>query len=406
MPQSKKLDIVLFGATGFTGELIAEYLARAQLHEPFRWAIAGRDPQKLERLKTRLCSINPAVREDLQLIIAESDQPETLRAMAARTRVVLSVVGPYIHHGEALVAACIEAGADYADLTGEPEFVDRMIQRYQAAAAERKVKIIHSCGFDSIPHDLGVFYTLRQLAQRLGKETMRQSDVKVEGFVRAGGRLSGGTWHSAIHAFSRAWDYLQQRRERETHRRGSPREVGSLMPTLKYRAEVGAWALPFPTIDPMVIERTATELDSYGQRFHYGHYVRVKRLPRVLMGVAAVASVFTLAQIPPARNWLLKQKPQGSGPSAAQRAYGHFSVIFIAHCDGLKLTTQVSGGDPGYTETAKMLGETGLCLALDRRVLPKHYGIVTPVVGMGKRLLQRLELAGIRFEVIKEEDCE
>lgn len=192
MPQSKKLDIVLFGATGFTGELIAEYLARAQLHEPFRWAIAGRDPQKLERLKTRLCSINPVVREDLQIIIAESDQPETLRAMAARTRVVLSVVGPYIHHGEALVSACIEAGADYADLTGEPEFVDRMIQRYQAAAAERKVKIIHSCGFDSIPHDLGVFYTLRQLAQRLGKETMRQSDVKVEGFVRAGGAVVRG----------------------------------------------------------------------------------------------------------------------------------------------------------------------------------------------------------------------
>lgn len=406
MSQSKKLDIVLFGATGFTGELTAEYLARALLKESFRWAIAGRDIEKLERLKKRLFSINPALREELEIIVADSSQPESLQAMASRTRVVLSTVGPFIYHGEPLVKACVEAGTDYADLTGEPEFVDLMIERYHSAALEKKIRIINSCGFDSIPHDFGVFYTVRQLAQRLGSEVLRSSKVKVEGFVRAGGRFSGGTWHSAIHSFSRAWEYLQQRRQRKQNLRRSDRTVGGVVPALRYRSEIGAWALPFPTIDPMVIERTATVLDDYGQHFRYGHYVRVKRLPRVLMGLAAVAGVFTLAQIPPTRNWLLKQKPQGSGPSAAQRAYGHFSVVIIAECDGVKLTSRVSGGDPGYTETAKMLGETGLCLALDRRVLPKQYGVVTPVVGMGKRLLNRLELADIRFEVIKEEDCE
>jgi short subunit dehydrogenase-like uncharacterized protein len=404
MVNSRKVDIVLFGATGFTGELTAEYLTRAMFSEDFSWAIAGRDLQKLERLKKRLCAINPAVRDQLKILLADSSDSESLLRMASATRVVLTTVGPYIYHGEALVKACIESGTDYADLTGEPEFVDAMLVRYDLLARERRIRIVNSCGFDSIPHDVGVYYTIRQLAIRLGTETVKHADVKVEGFVRAGGRFSGGTWHSAIHAFSRVGSYLSQKFSQDQSDNDSGRVVGGLFPTLKYRNEIKAWALPFPTIDPQVVKRSAGAMDEYGEQFHYGHYVQVGRLPGVLAGVAAVAGIFTLAQLGPTRQWLLNQKQQGSGPSAAQRAHGYFKVVFVAWCDGLKLVTQVSGGDPGYNETAKMLAESGLCLALDRRGLPDYYGVVTPVMAMGKRLLQRLESGAIQFEVLTEED--
>src|SRR5687768_14674556 len=193
MAEERPLDIVLFGATGFTGGLTAEYLAR---HAPdgTRWALAGRSPDKLARVREQIAAIEPACAE-LELLHADVDDADSLRAVAESAHVVATTVGPYLKYGEPLVAACARAGTDYADLTGEPEFVDRMYVRHHAAAVATGARLVHACGFDSIPHDLGAWFTVQQLPEGV--------PLTVRGFVSAGGKPSAGTFHSAVTQFSR-----------------------------------------------------------------------------------------------------------------------------------------------------------------------------------------------------------
>ncbi|MFE8072157.1 saccharopine dehydrogenase NADP-binding domain-containing protein [Marinobacteraceae bacterium S3BR75-40.1] len=401
MAQRKAVDIVLFGATGFTGELTATYLAHAGKRETFSWALAGRNTEKLARVRKRLESIDPKYR-DLPLIEADLNQPDSLAAMAAQARVVVTTVGPYIHYGEAVVKACVEQKADYVDLTGEPEYVDHLQWLYDRSAQERKVRLVNCCGFDSIPHDLGVWYTLRELTRDLTRKEAARLDVDMEGFVEFHGRLSGGTWHSAVHAFSRYRRYMADRRAHGAF--GSPpgRYIQSLLPRLKYQVDLGSWAVPFPTIDPQVIKRSAAALEEYGRRFRYGHYLLVKRLPRVLAGAALLGGVFLLAQARWTREWLLALRGQGQGPSPAQIEQGWFRVTFKARAGKRRIRTFVAGGDPGYGATSRMLGEAALCLALDRRRLTPHYGVVTPASVMAKPLYERLQRAGLEFRVVEE----
>jgi short subunit dehydrogenase-like uncharacterized protein len=374
-------DIVLFGATGFTGALTAEYLAQ---HAPdgVRWALAGRNRAKLEALSERLGVDVPLVHADV------NDEP-SLRSVAESARVVITTVGPYVAYGEPLVAACAAAGTDYADLTGEPEFVDRMYCRYHAEATRTGARIVHACGFDSIPHDLGVLFTVEQLPEGV--------PLNVRGFVRAGGRPSGGTFHSAMNAFSRVRETQQAHKERrQTEGRENGRRVRL---EAKPHRELGYWAVPMPTIDPQVIARSARALDRYGPEFTYGHYAGVKRLPIAVGGVAGAASLFVAAQIPPVRKALLGRLSPGDGPSASERAKSWFKVRFVGEGGGERVVTMVSGGDPGYGETSKMLAESALCLAQDD--LPETSGQLTPAVAMGDKLIARLQRAGIGFEVLE-----
>lgn len=399
----REYDIVLFGATGFTGELTAEYLARAQRRETFTWALAGRNPDKLASVRKRLESINPAVRNNLDILHADINEPESLAEMARRARVVITTVGPYIHYGEPMVKACVENGADYVDLVGEPEFVDRMIARYDAQAREAKVRIVNSCGFDSIPHDLGAWYTVRELTAGMTRKEAAEQTIRVEGFVRASGTLSGGTWHSAIHAFSR---YRQFMAEKKRQRAGAPkanqgRHIREVPPKVHYDKDLGVWAVPFPTIDPQVVRRSAKVLDEYGKRFSYGHYVQVKHLPKVVAGGVFIGGVFLLSQVRLTRDWLLSLKGQGEGPTRRQIERAWFKVIFNGRMGDKSIRTLVRGGDPGYGETSRMLAESALCLALDRRRLNAVYGVATPAGVMAKPLLGRLQKAGIEFQVLE-----
>ena len=389
MPEagSREHEIVVYGATGFTGGLTAEYLARTA--PGLRWALAGRTRSKLEAVRARLAAIDPGLAE-MPLIEADATRPDSLAAMAAATQVVITTVGPYINYGEPLVAACAEAGTDYVDLTGEPEFVDRMWLAHHERAVASGARLVHACGFDSIPHDLGAYFCVQQLPEGV--------PITVEGFVRAGGTFSGGTFHSAVNIMGR----LRQGRQIATERRrleGTPegRHVGMTRGLPRNVPAAGGWALPAPTIDPQIVLRSAAHLDRYGPDFHYGHYFVVKQLP-VAAGLAlGTGALVALATLPPTRKALLRLKDPGDGPSAEQREKAWFKVRFLGEGGGEKVVCEVTGGDPGYGETSKMLGESALCLARDE--LPATAGQVTSAMAMGDALIARLTAAGIGFAV-------
>ncbi|MGP3999791.1 saccharopine dehydrogenase family protein [Streptomyces sp. 8N706] len=403
-------DIVLFGATGFTGGLTAEYLAR---HAPAdcRWALAGRSTAKLERLRDRLVELNPSC-ATLPLLQADATDPEALRRVAAGTRVVATTVGPYTTYGEPLVAACAEAGTDYADLTGEPEFVDRMYLRYDGRARESGARLVHACGFDSVPHDLGVYFTVGQLPDGL--------PLRIDGFVRSNATFSGGTFASALTVLSRpvAMVRAARARGRSESRPGARaaagvrtaagagaapeagRRVRAPLPAPRRSRAVRAWALPLPTIDPQIVARSAAALARYGPDFRYRHYAAVKWLPMAVGGVVGVGALAALAQIPWARRWLSARRKPGEGPGPERRARSWFTVRFVGEGGGRRVVTEVAGGDPGYDETSKILAESALCLAFDE--LPEARGQVTTAVAMGEALITRLRAAGMTFRVLGE----
>jgi short subunit dehydrogenase-like uncharacterized protein len=386
-------DLVLLGATGFTGGLTAEYLAR-HAGEATRWAIAGRSIAKLESVRARLAAVNPAC-SSLPLLAADTADAGSIAALAASTRVLISTVGPYIQFGEPVVAACAAAGCDYLDLTGEPEFVDRMYLRYGAQAAESGARLVHSCGFDSIPHDLGALWTVAQLPDDV--------PIALSGYVRMRGTFSGGTWHSAVGIMAglhQASVAARERRAREGVATVPPgRHVEGVRGQPHDEQAVGGWVLPAPTIDPQHILRSARALPEYGPKFSYSHYLYTGGLPAAIGIAGGIGLAACMAQFGPTRSLLLRLRDPGSGPSEAERARSSFAVRFVAQTPARRLVTEVSGGDPGYGETAKMLAEAALCLAFDE--LPQRSGQLTPAVAMGETLIARLQAAGIAFTVVE-----
>ncbi len=387
----REYEIVLFGATGFTGALTAEYLVR-NAPPGTRWALAGRNERKLQDVRARLTQIDPAAAE-LALLQADVDHADSIAAIAQAAKVVITTVGPYILYGEPLVAACAQSGTDYVDLTGEPEFVDRMWLSYHEQARQSGSRLVHSCGFDSIPYDLGALFTVNQLPEDV--------PIELQGFGLVGGNFSGGTYHSAITAISRLRQGTQVARERRAReQRPTARRVRGRTGTPHDEPVAGGWVVPAPLIDPQHVLRSARALDRYGPDFSYSHYLVTGSLAKLAALGFGVGTATALAQLPFGRDLLLKLKDPGDGPSAAQRAKAFFRVRFIARTgDGRRLVTEVSGGDPGYGETSKMLAESALCLAHDE--LPALSGQLTTAVAMGQPLIERLQRAGIGFRVVE-----
>jgi len=386
--EQRRYDLALFGATGFTGGLTAQYLAR-NAPDGFRWALVGRNRGKLEAVRSALGESSAS---EPDLLEADAADAVALAKVAEAAKVVVTTVGPYALHGEPLVAACAAAGTDYVDLTGEPEFVDRMWIKYHAQAQQAGARIVHSCGFDSIPHDLGAFFTVKQLPEGV--------PLEVNGYVRSDASYSGGTYHSTINGFARAPQTLsaaRQRRREESRPSGRQIHSGSLRP--RHDSDLGGWVVPLPTIDGTVVRRSAAALSRYGPDFTYGHHAVAKHLATVAAVAGGVGAVALLAPLPPTRKLLLKIKSPGEGPSEAKRAKSWFKVRFVGEGGGKRVVTEASGGDPGYGETAKMLAESGLCLAFDE--LPETAGQVTTAQAMGDALLTRLQRAGISFEVLE-----
>jgi len=389
LSSDRELDLVLFGATGFTGRLTAEYLAR---HAPsgLRWALAGRSPDKLEGLRDHLTTIDGSL-GDLPLLPADVTDDVSLKDIANRARVVITTVGPYLRFGEPLVAACAEAGTDYMDLTGEPEFVDRVYVAHHATAQQTGARLVHACGFDSIPHDLGAYFTVQRLPDDV--------PITLRGVVRAGAMMSGGTFHTTMNGLSRL---RQSRAARAARRQVEPRPEGRSSRAVAgkpHRDQVlGRWLLPLPTIDPLIVARSGAALAAYGPEFRYSHYAGTKTLRYAVGGATTLAALGLAAQVRPVRRALLGRIPAGEGPDAARRARSWFTVDFVGDGGGQTVRTRVAGGDPGYDETAKMLAESALCLAFDDN--PATAGQVTTAEAMGDALTDRLVAAGLRFEVL------
>jgi short subunit dehydrogenase-like uncharacterized protein len=383
-------DIVVLGATGFAGRLTAEYLARAAPAD-CRWALAGRNPGKLAEVRDELAALDPALAR-LPLLSADVEDAASLRRVAESARVVISTVGPYVLYGDALVAACAAAGTDYLDLTGEPEFVNTSFVRHHATATASGARLVHAAGFDSVPHDLGAYFTVQQLPEGV--------PLRVSGYVRVSAAFSGGTFYSLLTGLSRPRQNLTAARERKALEPLANARSVHATAGLPGRDPVdGGWTMPFPSLDVQVIARSARAIERYGPDFRYSHHVSMPRLRTAVGGALGFAAVAGAAQLPPARRALQSRVKPGDGPSAVKRANSWFTVTFVGEGGGRRVVTRVSGGDPGYDETAKMLAESALCLAFDE--LPATAGQVTTAVAMGDALIERLRKAGIGFEVLR-----
>lgn len=385
-------DVVLFGATGFAGGLTADYLVE-HLPELGRMALAGRNRDKLEVVRDRLTAINPDVTE-IGLLHADSTDPTSLREVARSAKVLITTVGPYLEYGAELVAACAAEGTDYVDLTGEPEFVDRMFVENDATARKTGARIVHACGFDSIPHDLGALFTAKLLPGNV--------PIEMRGILRSNASLSGGTLHSALKQFSRLRPLKEassQRYEIETR----PTDRRAKLKTERPRRDpvTDNWLIPLPTIDGQIVKRsarTAPSIEDFGPDFSYSHNAGAKKFLTVPASILGLPLLVGAAQVPPVRRAIANRIAAGDGPSQERRDKSWFTVDFVATAADKTVHTRVSGGDPGYTETAKMLAESALCLAFDDN--PELAGQLTTATAMGQNLIERLTAAGLTFEVL------
>ncbi|NBV26151.1 MAG: saccharopine dehydrogenase, partial [Actinobacteria bacterium] len=286
---------------------------------------------------------------------------------------------------------CAEAGTDYVDLTGEPEFVDLMYVKYNATAEKSGARLIHACGFDSIPHDLGAQFTVEQLPEGV--------PLTVRGYVTANGTFSGGTAASALEAMSR----MSESKKAHTARvAAEPLPAGRTAKVVAGKPgksrDTGRWSLPMPTIDPEIVLNSARRVDRFGPDFSYSHNLDSKSFIGTASMVVGIGFIAGMAQVGPVRRWMSNRVPPGTGPSEEKRAASWFKVRFFGEGGGVKVVTEVAGGDPGYGETAKMISESALCLAFDD--LPTTSGQQTTASAMGSALRTRLITKGITFTVI------
>lgn len=400
--KQETFDLIIFGATGFTGTLVAEYIAESETPDGFRWAIAGRNAEKLEALADSL-SKRQRRKERVGVVVADVSDSATLKSMAAAAKVVVSTVGPYIEYGLPVVEACVAENAHYLDITGEPEFWFEVKKRFDDAARSKGLKLISCCGFDSIPADMGTFYTLSNL------DSSRPASVR--SYFRAKGAASGGTWASLLEAFARAREFAD-RRKKATPKKAPLQNLGNgegksrsnLLKTLRDQfplqrsEEVDGWVLPMPTIDPIIVGRSAALDDLYGADFKYEQYLQVGSAAQGAAILTGVAGLFAMAQFKPSREWLKSMRPSGEGPDDEERAGNWFEVTFFGETPDSANRCIMRGGDPGYGETSKMLSECAFCLVLDADKLPPHTGVVTTASGLGEALVRRLQAAGIEFE--------
>lgn len=412
----REFDLVLVGATGFVGRLTAQHLA---LHAPpqLRIALGGRSEQRLAQVRADL----PEAATDWPLVVVDTLQEESVRALARRTRVVVTTVGPYAEYGRLLLGACAAAGTHYADLTGEVLFVRDMVEAHHGTAQATGARIVTSCGFDSVPSDLGVLLTAERAAQD-GEGTLTETTLRVRS-LRGG--VSGGTVDSMRRQFAEAAEDPERAaivqdpyglspdrdgepdRDAEPHAGRSTHRGGSRPPVAK-DAQSGRWEAPFVMAgyNTRIVRRSnALTGWSYGRDFRYREVSDTGAGPRGLLrsaGTTAVlGSLVAGMRLAPTRALIDRVLPRpGEGPGEEAMARGRFVMdVESTTTTGARYTTRVAAEkDPGYTGTAVMLGETGLALAADEALLPARAGVLTPATALGEVLVERLRAHGFTLE--------
>lgn len=394
----RTFDIVLFGATGFTGRLVAEYLAT---HAPAetRIALAGRNTTRLEQIRAGL----PAGARAWPLLVADSGDAAAMQRLAEQTTVVCTTVGPYAKYGLPLVEACAKAGTHYCDLTGETQFMRDSIDRAMDTAKASGARIVHTCGFDSIPSDLGVL----ALHEALGK-LLRVTYV-VE--VLKGG-FSGGTVASALNGLDEAKvdkarrrimgdPYALSPKRDEEPKLGDERDLASF----RFDEFTGKWVAPFimASVNTRVVRRSNALLGyAYGRQFKYAEVMGMKNLVAAATFTAGLGLFMAGVLFGPTRKLVESRLPKpGEGPDEHSRKNGFLKVKLHAESEGgvKKVLTITGQGDPGYQLTSLILGQSALCLALDGDKLPKVAGVLTPATAMGRVLIDRLVAAGMTFSL-------
>lgn len=402
MNNQKEFDVIIWGASGFTGRLVAEYIYNKYgVNDSIRWAMAGRNQSKLEKVRASVAD------ESVPLIIADSQDEKSLNSMVERTKVICTTVGPYAKYGSKLVAICVQNKVDYCDLSGEVQWMRRMIDQHHETAKANGTKIVHTCGFDSIPSDMGVYFTQKEAKAKTGHFA---KDIKMR--VRAfKGEMSGGTYASLSNVMEEA------SKDRSIYKvlmnpyglNPQGETTGPDKPDLQsvvYDKISKSWIYPFVMagINTKVVRRSNALFGyPYGKDFRYEEAVMSgDGIKGRLKGIAAAASLGVMMMAKPGS--IIKKgvdmvlpKP-GEGPNKAAREAGFYNLRFHATLnDGSPAIGKVTGDmDPGYGSTSKMLAESAICLAKDD--LPNVAGMLTPSVAMGDALLKRLgESAGLTF---------
>ena len=390
---NREYDLIIYGASGFTGRLAVEYLD--ENYSDLSWAIAGRNKDKLVNI-----SKNSKYKPDY--FIADSEDAENLLRIASKTRVIASLAGPFNKYSNNLVTQCVEAGTHYLDITGENIWVRDLIDKHHEAAEKKQIKIIPSCGYDSIPSDMGCFYLQRSLNQEL---------QRIDGYHRGNGGVSGGTIESAFSMrnykskYSMGHPFLLNSKEYIKTQNISENKDNF---KIKYIDDIKLWSAPFvmAIANTRVVRRSSEIHDknqaSYGSEFKYQEYMMLKKYSSAFLVTAGLA-VFGLMLISPISGLFRKLFTKaGNGPDKKTRENGWFESIFIGknkNNEKYKLR-MFCKGDPGYKSTAKLICESALCLALNSENLPNTNagGVLTTSTGLGSTLIDRLKNADVLFE--------
>lgn len=402
-------DIVVFGATSFVGQILSHYLAETYgFGKEVRWAIAGRSESKLNALKQDLGK----GAAQLPVILADASDEDALKTMCDQTRVVISTVGPYALYGEPLVKTCAETGTDYCDLTGEVQWIRKMVETYEDKAKASGARIVHCCGFDSIPSDMGVWFLQHQAEETFGTPCQ---DVRMRVKVARGG-FSGGTVASMMNVAKEAAADPKLRKELANPFSICPPDHRSRtrQPSLKgaeFDRDFGVWLAPFVmgAINTRIVHRSNALQDArYGKEFTYDEAMMTGRGVKGRLAAYAITGAlggfFTASAFKPSR-WLVEKfvpKP-GEGPSPEEQKTGFYDLRFVGRTtDGKTIKTKVTGDrDPGYGSTGKMLGEAGMCLAFDLEG-DRQGGFWTPSSLLDGKLFERLtSKAGLTFEILE-----
>tara|TARA_B100000161_G_C33544895_1_gene412507 strand:- start:734 stop:1942 length:1209 start_codon:yes stop_codon:yes gene_type:complete len=399
----KQFDIIIWGASSFTGKLVTEYIFNKYGSSKIKWAIAGRNLDKLEKVRSQVAD------KDIPIFIADSFDEDSLSKFVKKTKVVCSTVGPYSLYGTKLVKVCLENNTNYCDITGEAHWIRTLIDNFHEEARSKKIKIVNSCGFDSIPSDMGVYFIQNEI-KKVYKNYAKSIKMRVAG-IRGG--ISGGTYGSINNLLKEAYADRNVFKVLNNPYGLNPKDKMEGMDKKDLRKiifdkESNSWIYPFimAGINTKIVRRSNAL-----SNFKYGKDFRYEEATMSGKGISgfwkAILAVFPLAMVGLNPNSFLKKivnsfmpKP-GEGPGLEKRKNGFYNLRFYVTIDDKnKAFAKVIGdSDPGYDSTSKMLAESALCLAFDR--LPENYGVVTPSFSMGDKLLDRLNHnAGLKFELI------